>query len=154
MIKNPGGIFNRNASFNNVDVGGDLIISGDQYFSGNLEVNGSLKASGFVLSENAIVTENGTSRNLSSLDNGKVIYCTSASPVKITCTIGLGDGFSCKIIQGGVGKVTVDAGAATLRSPSGLYSCNNQYSIIGLICPVPNVFFMEGDFETSYLLKE
>lgn len=99
-------------------------------------------------------TEATTARTLSASDNGALIYCTNGSDTTITCATGLGAGFSCKIIQGGVGKVTIAAGAATLCSSSGLYATNAQYASISLICPIADTFIMEGTIETSYLMSE
>lgn len=92
-----------------------------------------------------IVTEAGTTRTLSAADNQKVIYCTSGSAVIITCDTGLGVGFNCTIIQGGAGKVTVAAGAATLNSYSGLFSTMGQYAVVSLISPVADEFIAAGN---------
>jgi hypothetical protein len=92
-----------------------------------------------------IVTEAGTSRTLTAADNQKVIYCTSGSAVTITCATGLPVGFNCTIIQGGAGKVTVAAGAATLNSYSGLFSTMGQYAVISLISPVADEFIAAGN---------
>jgi len=92
-----------------------------------------------------IVTESGTSRTLTAADNQKVIYCTSGSAVTITCDTGLGLGFNCTIVQGGAGKVTVAAGAATLNSYSGLFSSMGQYAVISLISPVADEFIAAGN---------
>ena len=92
-----------------------------------------------------VVTEAGTSRTLSSADANKVIYCTSSSAVTITCATGLGAGFNCTIIQGGTGKVTVAAGAATLISYSSLFSTMGQYAVISLIAPVADTFVAAGN---------
>jgi len=92
-----------------------------------------------------IITEAGTSRTLSAGDNGKVIYCTSGSAVTITCAANLGAGFSCTIIQGGAGKVTLAAGGQTLNSYSGLLSTMGQYAVISLIAPVANNFIAAGN---------
>lgn len=92
-----------------------------------------------------IVTESGTSRTLSSADNQKVIYCTSGSAVTITCAVDLGVGFNCTIIQGGAGKVTIAAGAATLNSYSGLLSTMGQYAVVSLISPVADTFIAAGN---------
>lgn len=121
MIKQNGGVFGRNPTFNEVEAGA---------FAGTADL---------------IVTEAGTSRTLSAADNGKVIYCTSGSAVTITCATGLGKGFSCTIIQGGAGKVTVAAGAATLNSYSGLLSTMGQYAVISLISPVADEFVAAGN---------
>lgn len=92
-----------------------------------------------------IVTESGTSRTLAAGDNGKIIYCTSGSAVTITCATGLPVGFNCTIIQGGAGKVTAAAGAATLNSYSGLFSTMGQYAVISLISPVADEFIAAGN---------
>jgi hypothetical protein len=105
----------------------------------------TLQADAFQLKSPGIITEAGTSRTLSSTDNGKVINCTSGSAVTITCATGLGAGFSCTIIQSGAGKVTVAAGAATLNSYNGLLSTMGQYAVISLISPVANEFIAAGN---------
>jgi hypothetical protein len=92
-----------------------------------------------------IVTDATTSRTLSATDNGKIIYCTSASAVTITCAASLGVGFNVTIIQGGAGKVTVAAGGQTLVSYSSLFSTMGQYAVISLIAPVANTFIAAGN---------
>lgn len=92
-----------------------------------------------------LVTESGTSRTLTAADNAKIIYCTSSSAVTITCATGLDVGFNCTIIQGGTGKVTVAAGAATLVSYSSLFSTMGQYAVISLISPVADTFVAAGN---------
>jgi len=102
-------------------------------------------APAFILSPDGVITEAGTSRTLSAADNGKVIYCTSRSAITITCAAGLGAAFSCTIIQGGVGKVTVAAGGQNLQSYSGLLSTMGRYAIISLFAPVANTFIAAGN---------
>jgi hypothetical protein len=92
-----------------------------------------------------IVTDATTSRTLSATDNGKIIYCTSASAVTITCAASLGAGFNVTIIQGGAGKVTVAAGGQTLVSYSSLFSTMGQYAVISLIAPVADTFIAAGN---------
>lgn len=128
-----GGVFGRNPTFNNVTVDGVLAI------------DGTFESSGFVFDENGVITESTTSRTLSADDNGKVIYCTSGSATTITCAAGLSKGFSCTIIQGGAGKVTVAAGGQTLVSYSSLFSTVGQNAIISAICPVANTFILAGN---------
>jgi hypothetical protein len=111
----------------------------------NLSVTGVATAAGFILSSSGIITEATTARTLSAGDNGKVIYCTSASATTITCAASLGAGFSVTIMQGGAGKVTVAAGAATLVSYSSLFSTMGQYAVISLIAPVANTFIAAGN---------
>lgn len=109
------------------------------------EVYTSLVSGSYQLSSAGIITEATTTRTLSAADNGKVIYCTSASATTITCAAGLGAGFSCTIIQGGAGKVTVAAGGQTLVSYSSLFSTMGQYAVISAICPVANTFLLAGN---------
>ena len=112
----------------------------------NLTVTGSATAAGFILSSSGIITESTTSRTLGATDNGKIIYCTSASATTITTLTGLGAGFSCTIMQGGAGKVTVAQGATTtLVSYSSLFSTMGQYAVISLIAPVSNTFIAAGN---------
>lgn len=92
-----------------------------------------------------IVTESGTTRTLSTTDNGKIIYCTSSSAVTINCASGLGAGFNCTIIQGGTGKVTVAPNSQTLVSYSSLFSTMGQYAVISLVAPVANTFVAAGN---------
>ena len=106
---------------------------------------GVFVASSYQLNANAFITEATTARTLSAADNGKIIYCTSASTTTITCAAGLGNGFSCTIIQGGAGKVTVAAGGQTLVSYSSLFSTMGQYAVISAICPVANTFLLAGN---------
>jgi len=105
----------------------------------------SITADAFILSSAGIITEATTARTLSASDNGKIIYCTSASAVTITCAASLGAGFGCTIIQGGAGKVTVAAGGQTLVSYSSLFSTMGQYAVISLIAPVANTFLAAGN---------
>lgn len=101
--------------------------------------------SAIILAPDGIITETTTSRLLSESDNGKVIYCTSSSAVTITCAASMPIGFACSIIQGGTGKVTVAAGAATLLSYSGLYSTVGRYAVVSLISPASNTFVLAGN---------
>jgi hypothetical protein len=92
-----------------------------------------------------IVVEAGTSRTLAAGDNGKIIHCTSGSAVTITCATGLGVGFNATIIQGGAGKVTLAAGAATLNSYSALFSTMGQYAVISVVSVVADEFIAAGN---------
>lgn len=116
-----GGVFGRNPALNEVS------------------------ANAYELSVDGIITQSTTTRTLSAADNGKVIYCTSGSATTITCAAGLGKGFSCTIIQGGAGKVTVAAGGQTLVSYSSLFSTMGQNAVISAICPVANTFILAGN---------
>jgi hypothetical protein len=138
-IKQQGGIFGRNPTFNNVVVEGSLDVAGD------VEVN-EFAAAAFELTSAGIITEAGTSRTLSANDNGKVIYCTSGSAVTITTASGLGAGFSCLVIQGGAGIVTFSQGSGTtLVSFASLVKTAGQYAMATIVCPVANTFALAGN---------
>lgn len=101
----------------------------------------------FILDASGIRTIDGTTDpyTLSASDNGKVLYVTDATALTINCAAGLGAGFSCTIIQGGAGKVTVAANGQTLVSYSSLFSTMGQYAVISVICPVANTFLLAGN---------
>ena len=107
---------------------------------------GNVASVGYQLASSGIITESGTTRTLSATDNGKVIYCTSASAVTITTAVSLGAGFSCTIIQGGAGQITVAQGASTtLVSYGSLVKTAGQYALASIICPVANTFYLAGN---------
>ena len=56
------------------------------------------------------VADTTTSRTLSNSDNGKVILMTNVANITVTLPSTLSDGFNCKLVQGGVGQITVLAG--------------------------------------------
>ena len=111
----------------------------------NLTSGKTVAATGYQLESGGIITESGTTRTLSATDNGKVIYCTNGSATTITTAVDLGAGFSCTIIQGGAGKVTVAPNSQTLVSYSSLFSTMGQYAVISLICPVADTFLAAGN---------
>lgn len=116
-------------------LGGALTLSG-----------GAIATPAYQLTSAGIITESTTSRTLSATDNGAVIYCTSASAVTITTATSLGAGFSCTIIQGGAGQITVAQGASTtLVSYGSLVKTAGQYALASIICPVANTFYLAGN---------
>lgn len=112
---------------------------------GGIKAGGAVNAPAFQLSSSGIITEASTTRTLSATDNGKVIYCTSGSAVTINCASGFGAGFSCTIIQGGAGKVTIAPNSQTLVSYGSFFSTLGQYAIVSLISPVANTFYAAGN---------
>ena len=121
MLKNHGGVFGRNPTFNEVEAGA---------FAGTADL---------------IVRETGTSRTLSAADNGKVILCGNTSAITVTCPAGLPVGFSCTIIQTNTGKVTLAESGTAVESYSGLMSTMGQYAVISLISTDPDWFIAAGN---------
>ena len=118
----------------------------DQVTVANLTSGRVPSAAGFIVESSAIITESTTSRTLSAADNGKVIYCTSATAVTIGTAVGLGAGFSCVIIQGGAGQVGISAASSTtVVSYGSLTRTAGQYAMLTVICPVANAFYLAGN---------
>lgn len=100
-------------------------------------------AKGYTVNSSAVITESGTTRTLSASDNGKIIYCTSSSAVTITTASGLGTGFSCSIIQGGTGQITVSQGSSTtLVNNNNFFKTLAQYSVVLLLTPTDDTFIL------------
>ena len=116
-------------------------------------VNG-IVADAYQFSSANIITDATAARTLSSVDNGKVIYCTNAGGITITTASGLGVGFSCAIIQGAAGNVTIaQGGGTTLGSYSGQYVIQGQYGTVRLFCPVADTFVANGDLGSTLLAE-
>ena len=92
-----------------------------------------------------VVTITGTTRTLTAADNGYVLYCTSADAVTLTTASGLGAAFSCMVVQAGLGKITVVAGAGTtLASYGSMVKSAGQYATLTLFTPVADTFILAG----------
>lgn len=105
-----------------------------------------VSAASYQLSSTAVITDATTARNLSSADNGRVIYFTTSSAVTVTAISGLGAGFGCTLIQGGLGQVTVSAGTGTSVVSYGSFTKTaGQYAAISVLCPVADTFYLNGD---------
>ena len=92
-----------------------------------------------------VKTISGTSYALTGADNGFLLYCTSASAVTITTASGLGAAFSCMVVQGGAGDVSIAQGASTvLVAYGGMVKTAGQYAALTLITPVADTFLAAG----------
>lgn len=121
----------------------DLQVGGSSVFSVNK--GGRASTTGYALASGGIITDATTSRTLSATDNGKVLYFTSSSAITVTTATGLGAGFSCLIVQGGTGQVTVNQGSSTTRVSFGSYTKTaGQYALINVVCPVADTFVLGG----------
>lgn len=85
----------------------------------------TIQSSGVIVDDNdaisgfkaAVNAQTGTTYTLVAGDSGKVVRCTNASAITVTLPNSLGEGFTCEIIQGGAGQVTLSAaGGATLNN--------------------------------------
>lgn len=105
-----------------------------------------VEAAAYRLASNAVITDSSTARTLTAADNGRVIYFTSATAVTVTTAVGLGTGFTCTLIQGGAGQITVAADASTAVVSYGSFTKTaGQYAAISAMCPVADTFYLSGD---------
>jgi hypothetical protein len=81
---------------------------------------------------------------LAATDNNKVFLITSASNCTVTVPSSLPVGFSCQLIQGGVGTITVTGSSVTLNSSNG-FTTRATNSVIGLVMTTTTTGFVFGD---------
>lgn len=81
---------------------------------------------------------------LGATDNNKVFLITSASNITVTVPNTLPIGFSCQIIQGGVGTITLAGSSVTLNSSNG-FTTRATNSVVGLIINTTTTGFIFGD---------
>ncbi len=104
-----------------------------------------MSGNSYRLGASAVVTDATTARTLSAADNGKLLYFTASTSVLVIAPVDLGAGFSCAIVQGGAGQVSMAAGAgATLASYQNATKTSGQYAMASLLAPVANAFILAG----------
>lgn len=98
---------------------------------------------------NGLIIDNSKSAgfNLGATDNNKVFLITSASAITVSVPSTLPVGFTCQIIQGGLGSIVLAplaASGVTLNSSNGL-TTRATNSVIGLIMNTTTTGFVMGD---------
>jgi hypothetical protein len=88
--------------------------------------------------------QGGTSYTLAASDNGKIISCTSNSPVTITVPA-LSIGFNCLIVQRGSGQVTLAASGSTINNRYNFNKTAGQHAIMSLVSVAAGQFISSGD---------
>ena len=81
---------------------------------------------------------------LATTDNNKVFLITSATNSTVTVPSSLPVGFSCQLIQGGLGTITVTGSSVTLNSSNG-FTTRATNSVIGLVMTTTTTGFVFGD---------
>ena len=81
---------------------------------------------------------------LAATDNNKVFLITSATNSTVTVPSSLPVGFSCQLIQGGLGTITVTGSSVTLNSSNG-FTTRATNSVIGLVMTTTTTGFVFGD---------
>lgn len=106
----------------------------------------TVSAEAYRLLAGGVVTDATTARTLSAGDNGKVLYFTSGSAIQVDTASGLGAGFSCMIIQGDAGQITVAEGVGTTRDSFGsFFKTTGQYAVVSVVSPVADTFILGGN---------
>jgi hypothetical protein len=115
------------------------VLPGFYYWNGSIWVQ---------ISNGLIVDSKTAGFTLSASDNNKVIIVTSSTAVTVTVSNTspniLPIGFSCQIIQGGAGAVTIAASGVTLNSSNGFVTRSTN-SAVGLVMNSATTGYVFGD---------
>jgi hypothetical protein len=91
-----------------------------------------------------VTTIAGAAYTLSGADDGKLLYCTADTAVTIT-TAALPAAFSCMVIQGGAGQISIAAGAGTTVAAFGnMVKTAGKYAALTVFAPVADTFIVSG----------
>ncbi len=82
--------------------------------------------------------------SLASTDNNKVFLITASSTITVTVPNTLPVGFSCQLIQGSTGIITLLGSSVTLNSANGL-STRATNSVMGIVVNTSTTAFVFGD---------
>ena len=112
------------------------VVPGYYYWNGTIWVQIS----------NGLIIDNSKNAGftLAAADNNKVFLITSASAITVTVPSTLPIGFSCQIIQGGAGAITIAGSGVTLNSSNGFVTRASN-SVIGLVMNSTTTGFVMGD---------
>jgi hypothetical protein len=112
------------------------VVPGYYYWNGTIWVQIS----------NGLIIDNSKNAGftLAAADNNKVFLITSASAITVTVPNTLPIGFSCQIIQGGAGAITIAGSGVTLNSSNGFVTRATN-SVIGLVMNSTTTGFVMGD---------
>ena len=96
------------------------------------------------------VSDSTTARTLSNSDNGKVIVFSNSSAVTVSIPDGLTSGFGCTIVQGGNGRVTINAsGTASVNAynagSGALNTTVGQHAALQVIPTGSDAYILSGD---------
>ncbi len=85
------------------------------------------------------------SYQLVAADNGKTITMNSGSSMNLTVPASLVTGFSCEIIQLGVGQVTIVASGTTIHNQASATKLAGQYAACTIKGYAANTFITQGN---------
>mgnify|MGYP001593196506 CR=1 FL=1 len=147
-------------TYPNPTIAQDRVKKAGDTMSGNLAFSGGAKLTGLPASSaagEAVVHEQlptgntsfttvaGTSYTILSSDKGKIIKCTSSSPVTVTVPSGLVDGFECAVWRAGTGTVTISPSGTTLNSIGGMTQIASTHGAVALTHETGNAYLLVGN---------
>lgn len=112
------------------------VVPGYYYWNGTIWI----QISGGLIIDNS----KSTGFTLATSDNNKVFLISSATALTVFVPNSLPVGFTCQIIQGGTGTITLAGSSVTLYSSNGL-TTRATNSVIGLIMNTTTTGFVMGD---------
>lgn len=76
----------------------------------------------------------------------KFIQMDSASPIDFTINTGITNAGAILLVQEGAGQLAVVAGAGvTIKSPGGILTARDQFSVLSIIPVGSNTYYLSGD---------
>jgi hypothetical protein len=140
-----------------LDVSGNMNVTSGATFSGIVEFNNGITAagatftgavisdSGYRITSNAITSLSGTTYELLTSDNGKVITWNASSGSTLTVPSGLPVGYNTTIISLGAGLIGISgASGVTLNSFEGKLRIAGQHAAVSVISYSTNIFNIAG----------
>jgi hypothetical protein len=95
-----------------------------------------------------INAQTGTTYTLQASDQDKVVTLTNAAAITLTVPSGLAANFTCKIVQGGAGVVTLAPGvSATINSFGTLLSTQGQFAVVDVMSYATNAVVISGNLQ-------
>ncbi|MEI8099157.1 MAG: hypothetical protein WCG74_09990, partial [Sediminibacterium sp.] len=130
---------------------GGIVTTGAQTFAGTKTFSGEViggntttsKISGFAANMN---TQTGTTYQLTTEDNGKIITLNNSSAITLTVPT-LFTGFNCMIVQLGSGLVTLTTSGTTISNRSSFTKTAGTNAIVTIIALSSTTFISAGDMQ-------
>lgn len=91
------------------------------------------------------ITQDAASRALMAADNGKTLVMTAAGATVYTVPAALPAGFSCRVVQGGAGAVTMTGSGATIANRQSFVKTAGQNAMISLHQTAVDAYVLTGD---------
>ena len=98
-----------------------------------------------ILGFDATLNDQTDNYTLQTSDAGKVVVMNKGSAVNLTVPASLGAGFTCSVVQKGVGQVTFVASSTTINNRQSHTKIAGQHGVATLISTAANVFVLAGD---------